>query len=140
MSLSDNGKATLTASQFTNHLLQLSIGIINNSNITSKNLSRKGLYLNESGSLRLEIIFLECIKKLWKNQRYTSIPEEDVVTICSTKNSISLTIKEKDKCPNVNLKWFREENLNRPIFGQFNINSVRNKFEFLASIITLFFL
>ena len=103
MSLSDNEKATLTASQFVNHLLQLSIDIINNRNITSKNLSRKGLYLNESGSRRLEIIFLESIKKFWKNERYTSIPEEDEVAICSAKNPISLTIKEKDTCPNVNL-------------------------------------
>ena len=60
---SDNGKATLTVNQLTNHLLQLNIDIIDNRNITSKYLSRKGLHLNESGSRRLAINFLERIKK-----------------------------------------------------------------------------
>ena len=43
------------------------------------------------------------------------------------------SIEKKAKCPNVNLKLLREENLNRIIFAQININSVRNKFQFLAS-------
>ena len=41
--------------------------------------------------------------------------------------------KEKDKCPNVNLKSLRKENLNHPIFAQININFIRNKLQFLAS-------
>ena len=60
---SDNGKATLTVNQLTNHLLQLSIDIADNRNIISKHLSRKGLHLNESGSRRLAINFLQRIKK-----------------------------------------------------------------------------
>lgn len=43
------------------------------------------------------------------------------------------SIEKKAKCPNVNLKLLREENLNRIIFAQININSVRNKFQFLPS-------
>ena len=31
------------------------------------------------------------------------------------------------------LKDIRQSNLNRPILGQLNINSIRNKFSFLAS-------
>ena len=54
--------ATLTVNQLTNHLLQLNIDIVVNRNIISKHLSRKGVHLNESGSRRLAIIFLESIK------------------------------------------------------------------------------
>ena len=60
---SDNGKATLTVNQLTNHLLQLNIDIVDNRNIISKHLSRKGLHLNESLSRRLATNFLERIKK-----------------------------------------------------------------------------
>ena len=60
---SDNGKATLTVNQLTNHLLQLNIDIVDNRNIISKHLSRKSSYLNESGSRRFAINFLECFKK-----------------------------------------------------------------------------
>ena len=59
----DNGKATFTVDQLTNHLLQLNIDIVDNRNIISKHLSRKGLHLNESGSRRSAIDFLERIKK-----------------------------------------------------------------------------
>ena len=59
----DNGKATLMVNQITNHLLQLNIDIVDNRNIISKHLSRKGLHLNESDSRRLAINFLERIKK-----------------------------------------------------------------------------
>ena len=60
---SGEGKATLTVNQLTNHLLQLNIDIVDNRNITSKHLSRKGLHLNESGSRSLAINCLERIKK-----------------------------------------------------------------------------
>ena len=60
---SDNGKAMLTVNQLSNHLLQLNIDIVDNRNIISKHLSRKGLHLNESGSRRLAINILERIKK-----------------------------------------------------------------------------
>ena len=61
---SDNGKATLTVNQLTKHLLQINIDIADNRNIISKHLSRIGLHLNQSGSRRLAINFLERIKKL----------------------------------------------------------------------------
>ena len=65
------------------------------------------------------------------------IVEEDQLPIYSKKSSLSnnhvKSNNEKDKCQNVNLKSLREENLNRPIFAQININSIRNKFQFLAS-------
>ena len=72
-----------------------------------------------------------------RNERYASIAEEDELVICSKKSSLSNnhieSDKEKDKCQNINLKSLREENPNHPIFAQINMNSIRNKFEFLAS-------
>ena len=111
--------------------------MVNNRNIISKHLSQKRLHLNESGSQRLVITFLERIKKFWKYERYASIAEEDELTICSKRSNLSNnhveSEKEKDKCQNINLKSLREENSNRPIFAQININSIRNKFQFLTS-------
>ena len=58
----DNGKATLTVSQLVNHLLNLNIDVIDNRNIKSRHLSRKGLHLNDSESKLLARNFLEKIK------------------------------------------------------------------------------
>ena len=46
---------------------------------------------------------------------------------------VIIFLKEKDKCPTVNLKSLREENINRSIFAQININSMKTKFQFPAS-------
>ena len=59
--------------------------------------------MNESGSRRLAIIYLESIKKFSKTESYATIAEEDELAFCSAKNPVYLIIKEKDKCPNVNL-------------------------------------
>ena len=99
-------------------------------------MSQKGLHLSESGSRYAAINFLERTEKFWKNERYTRIVEEDELAICGKKLNLSSnhveSDKKKDKCPNVSLKSLREENFNHPIFAQININSVRNKFQFLA--------
>ena len=50
---SDNGKAALRVKNLCDQLLVLNIDIIDNRNITSKHLGRKGLHLNKSGSSRL---------------------------------------------------------------------------------------
>ena len=80
------------------------------------------------------------IKNFWKNERYASTIEEDELAICSKKFNLCTnhieSEKEQDKRQNINLKLPREENRNRPIFAQININSIRNKFQFLASQIT----
>ena len=50
---SDNGKAALTVRNLCDHLLDLNMDILDNRNITSKHLGRKGLHLNKAGSTRL---------------------------------------------------------------------------------------
>ena len=59
---SDNGKVTFTVSQLVNHLLNLNIDVIDNRNIKSRHLSRKGLHLNDSGSKLLARNFSEKMK------------------------------------------------------------------------------
>ena len=46
---------------------------------------------------------------------------------------VIIFLKEKDKCPTANLKLLREENINRSIFAQININYMKTKFQFPAS-------
>ena len=66
-----------------------------------------------------------------------NIVEEDELGICSKTVNLSNnhieSEKEKNKSQNINLKSLREENPDRPIFAQININSIPNKFQFLAS-------
>ena len=50
---SDNGKAAPTVRNLCDHLLDLNMDILDNRNITSKHLSRKGLHLNKAGSTSL---------------------------------------------------------------------------------------
>ena len=58
----DNGKAPLTVSQLVNYLLNLNIDVIDNGNIGSRHLSRKGPHLNDSRSELLARNFLEKMK------------------------------------------------------------------------------
>ena len=48
-----NGKAALTVRNLCDHLLVLNMNILDNRNITSKHVGRKGLHLNKTGSTRL---------------------------------------------------------------------------------------
>ena len=72
-----------------------------------------------------------------KNERHTSIVEENELAICSKIANLSNnhieSEKEKNKSQNINLKSLREEKPDRPIFAPININSIRNKFQFLVS-------
>ena len=63
---SDNGKAALTVRNLCDHLLDLNMDILDNRNITSKHLGRKGLHLNKAGSTRLvENIIYKLLKFRW---------------------------------------------------------------------------
>ena len=58
----DDGKAALTVTQLTNHLLQLNINIIDNRNINARNLGNKGLHLDPKGTSRLAKNLLSSMK------------------------------------------------------------------------------
>ena len=87
---SDNGKATLTVNQLTNHLIQLNIDIVDNRNIISKHLARKGFHLNESGSNRLAIKFLERLKNFEK-MKDTQVSLKRTSLLSVVKQPIYLT-------------------------------------------------
>ena len=59
----DDGKAQITVSQLTKHLLQLKIDTVNNNNINTRHRGSKGLHLNQSGSKLLSKNFLNAIEK-----------------------------------------------------------------------------
>ena len=61
---SDNGKATLTIKQLTNHLTELEIDLIDNRNITDRGIGRKGLHLNSIGTKQLAKNFLNVIRNI----------------------------------------------------------------------------
>ena len=46
-------RSALTVRNLCGHLLDLNMDILDNRNITSKHLGRKGLHLNKAGSTRL---------------------------------------------------------------------------------------
>ena len=48
-------------------------------------------------------------------------------------NSYKRNIESEDKCCNESLKELKQRNLNCPIIAQLNINSIRNKFQFLKN-------
>ena len=135
----DDGNARLTVSQLTNHLLQLDICIIDNRNISARNLGNKGLHLNPTGKSRLAKNFLSSVKSFWKAKGCPGIindnniePERPVFD-----SAMPTFINDSEDQPEYkNLKALtniRLKNRNRPIIGQLNNNSIRNKFGFLCS-------
>ena len=60
---SDNGKAALTVRNLCGHLLDLNMDILDNRNISSKHLGRKGLHLNKASSARLAKNIIHKLRK-----------------------------------------------------------------------------
>ena len=60
----DSRKAGNTVNELTNMLINLNVPIVNNKNISRKDLGYKGLHLNSYGSSRLAMNLISVIKKL----------------------------------------------------------------------------
>ena len=60
---SDNGKAAITVRNLRDHLPDLNMDKLDNRNITSKLLGRKGLHLNKAGSSRLAKNIIHKLRK-----------------------------------------------------------------------------
>ena len=73
----NNGKAFLTVSRLVNHLLNLNIDVIDDRNIKTRHLSRKGLHLNDSGSKLLARNFLEKMRLFWVDKTCSSIIKDN---------------------------------------------------------------
>ena len=154
--------------------------ILDNRNITSKHLGRKGLHLNKAGSTRLAKNIIHKLRKFWRslehlnesatrvsissnisrspiscdslNSNYIvsskSFTKDEIISTKNlsitdvTKNSVtskplnnSKSLLSDQKNLGSNLHKVRIENPSRIIFGQININSIRNKFDLLMNII-----
>ena len=59
----DDGKTALTVRNLCDHLVDLNMDILDNRNITSKHLGRKGLHLNKAGSTRLAKNIIHKLRK-----------------------------------------------------------------------------
>ena len=59
----DNGKANLTLRNVNKHLSALQSECIENDNISSQRLGRKGLHLNPKGKGRLALNFMKQVRK-----------------------------------------------------------------------------
>ena len=137
----DRGKEALTVSDFTNHLLQLKIDyIIDNRNITGKHVSSRSLHLNVSGCNQPGKNFLTKIRTFRERKGCSATADDnrrehpsvfDVISAPSSKSSDNE--ESNDFSFRECLKDIRQNNINRPILGQLNINSIRNEFSFLAT-------
>ena len=60
----DNGKAALTLHHLNEHISELNLDVVNNSNIKVKHIGQKGLHLNPKGKGRLALNFIHKIRDL----------------------------------------------------------------------------
>ena len=97
-----NGKWVLTVRQWTNHLVNLKIDVLDNRNITGKHLSRMCLHLNQSGSSLLTKNIISKLQKFWKSLEHLSKLNR------STKPSEARScINEKEKVSLRTSRWNR---------------------------------
>ena len=101
----------------------------NSKKIKAQHLNRGKLHLTKFGSKLLSNNFVNEISKVFHWQVDGGNPNASVIE-CNFKDALSAKIY--DEC-NVSLKTIRSDNPNKLVFAHLNINSIRNKFEFLAT-------
>lgn len=125
--------------------------LVDKSNITGHGLGKKGLHLNVKSTKIFAMNLIAEIRKFW-NKKVTpedkSYSEECESCFIQTVTNIpnlneTIQLEENDQysddtsnTPCQILKNIRLKNPNRIIIAQLNINSIRNKFNILSSIIT----
>ena len=113
----DDGKAVITVSQLTNHLLQLDIGIIYNRNINTWNLDNKGLHINPTGTRRLAKNHLSSIRSFWKAKRCPGIINENNIEpehplVFDSEMPTSINNSEDQPKKTINLDQYKTEKPN----------------------------
>ena len=139
----------------TNNLLQVKRDVVDNRNIGDRFIVRRGLYLNFSGTIQLAKNFANFIKKFWSVKWCSDISnlipepadslnlfsdvtfERSKTTAILSDNDIShglarnvsgsdfITCRSVEDNFKDTLKKLRTKNLNRVIFSQININSIK---------------
>ena len=111
---SDKTKANVMVRQLTNHILQLKTDVVENRDIKDRCIGRKKLQLDFFGTF-----YKDNFHGLSRN-----VSGPDFITCQSAEDNFKDTLKK-----------FRIKNLNRVIISQININSIRNKIEFVPEAI-----
>ena len=130
----DNKKLNEKGMEVNLHLKELSkeknISLIDSSRkIKAQHLNKGKLHLTKYGSRILSNNFVNEISKVlhWQIDRGNSNAN---VEECNFKDD--LTAKKYDEC-NITLKTICSDNANKLIFAHLNVNSIKNKSEFLAT-------
>ena len=125
----DRESAKKNNENLTNRLKKQGIPYITHDNITHKHLYRDGLYLNSVGFSILAENFLSYIRRNWLQIETQNQRKNNEV------NSSEITTENSDDIID-GLKISRLKYPQNPIIAQININSIRNKFETLVSLVT----
>ena len=115
------------------NLKEWNIPLIKNFNIVKRHLGNKGLHLNEHGTSRLAMNYIATIRKLWKNVGYSKC-DFDLKPIKPTETFKTIE-SNCEEGPIGILKKIRINNVTRVVIGHININSIRNKFDMLSSMV-----
>ena len=123
------------------------MGFIDNSNICAENLFEDGLHLNDDGKVILANTFIYVLNTfiLWHKKdcngtsKNDSLLNADFYSENDESSIISNSSEVKGSYPstcddvvgNPDLRVLRKYNLNKLIIAYLNVNSLRNKLEFL---------
>ena len=110
-----------------------SFEIVKNFNIVGKYLENRGLQLNDHGTSRLAMNYIAAIRKLWNNVGYPKC-DFDLKPTEFTEAFKKIEGNCEDG-PLEILKKIRINNVTRVLIGHININSIRNKFNMLHSMV-----
>ena len=129
----DDGKANIMIRNVNKHLSALQSEFINNDNISSQHLGRKGLRLNPKGKGRLALNFMKQFRKFRRslehlNESFLPFDLSEQI-LRKSGNLLFKPLNEENTCGIRDLKHLRNENPFRVIIGHINIKSIRNKFE-----------
>lgn len=101
--------------------------LIDNSNrMKPQHLNKSRVQLNKNGSRLLGSIFTE---RIWKTVNWQNNQNIPGILTERSDSEASFESQKPSDCVKV-LKSLRDGNLNKLVFDQLNINSIRNKFEF----------
>ena len=116
-----------TNARLKNFCNQKNIPLIDNGNIKQEHLGVKKLHLNRRGNSLFAKNLLGFIEQNWNLKRKgdVSVYSEDVSNV--SHSDVQQVSKD-----------IRKSNVNKLVFGQLNINSLRNKFDMLSELIQNF--
>ena len=102
--------------------------IDNSKKIKPNHLNKGKLHLNKNGSNILSRTFVNKISRVFNRQ---VADNNSSINIERCNTGVLHDINKVSDCNNT-LKFFRKDNLNKLIFANLNINSIRNQFELLS--------